>query len=332
LREASDLVSNSIADLRIRELWGTGLNASADMMSLETSRHLWSARTDPRRGTPSVGTYTHILDQWSVIYDQPILLGRRQAGVAIEGALRQTATSNLDHLAVDTHGHTHFAMALAKFCGLDLCPRLAGLDERKLYLLKGTEIPDLLRPIVATTLEPKTMERGWDGFMRVAASVLSGKCPATYAMDWFGSAARGDEVYEAGVCVGKLLLTLYLCDWFTKPDFQRSIGRLLTQGEAVHTLQRAINPRPVSAKAGRTQRELGAISNAMSLLTNIIIAWNTFAFDEVRAAAPSLFPDEHLRHIAPIAHAHINLRGTMTFDLTGLLSEQQPSPRTKLVI
>jgi hypothetical protein len=32
-----------------------------------------------------------VLDQWGILYDQPIVLNRRQAGAAIEGALRLEA-------------------------------------------------------------------------------------------------------------------------------------------------------------------------------------------------------------------------------------------------
>jgi hypothetical protein len=67
----------------VANLWGRGLNASADMMSLEATRYLWSARLDPRRRTFAIGTYAHVLDQWGVLYDQPIVLNRRQAGAAM---------------------------------------------------------------------------------------------------------------------------------------------------------------------------------------------------------------------------------------------------------
>src|SRR3546814_4669201 len=72
----------------------------------------------------------------------PIILNRRQAGPAIEGALRHEQVE-LTRLAVDTHGHTHFAMALAKLVGFDLCPRLAGLSTRKLYLPRGLFATDI---------------------------------------------------------------------------------------------------------------------------------------------------------------------------------------------
>ena len=69
------------------------------------------------------------------------MLNRRQAGAAIEGAMRQQHVE-LEKLAVDTHGFTYFAMALAKLLGFDLCPRLADLGDRKLFVPRGIEVPD----------------------------------------------------------------------------------------------------------------------------------------------------------------------------------------------
>jgi hypothetical protein len=61
------------------------------MMSLEATRHLWNARTDPRWRTYAAGIYTHVLDRWGIVYDQPIALNERQAGVAIEGIERHNS-------------------------------------------------------------------------------------------------------------------------------------------------------------------------------------------------------------------------------------------------
>ncbi|MFP1133225.1 Tn3 family transposase, partial [Asticcacaulis sp. W401b] len=90
LRAANDEVVRFMRQHRVVGLWGPGLYASADMVSLDATRRLWNARLDPRRKGPAIGTYPHILDQWSIFYDQPIVLNRRQAGATIEGALRQT--------------------------------------------------------------------------------------------------------------------------------------------------------------------------------------------------------------------------------------------------
>jgi TnpA family transposase len=151
----------------------------------------------PGGGHYAVGTYAHVLDQWGILYDQPIVLNRRQAGPAIEGALRQQHVERLERVAVDTHGFTHFAMAPAKLVGFDLCPRLAKLKKRKLYLPRGLDIPEVLRPCVAGTVSRRAIARGWEGLLRLGASVKHGWYPATEALDRFGSAAAGDPVYEA---------------------------------------------------------------------------------------------------------------------------------------
>ena len=317
LRLANDAVLGVMREHPVAALWGRGLFASADMMSLEATRYLWSARLDPRRRTYAVGTYAHVLDQWGILYDQPIVLNRRQAGAAIEGALRQRQVARLERVAVDTHGFTHFAMALAKAVGFDLCPRLANLKKRKLYLPRGLDVPAVLQPCVAETVSRRTIARGWEEFLRLAASVKHGWDSAAAALDRYGSAAAGDPVYNAGDGLGRLLRTLYLCDYLSNPAFRLEILDLLNQGEAVHSLQRAIHNRMITAKHGRTMEELGTISGALSLLANIVMAWNTHRIQAMIDASPGDHPDEVMRRLAPIGHKHINMRGILSFDLAG---------------
>ena len=93
---------------------------------------------------------------------------------------------------------------------------------------------------------------------------------------------------------------------------------LLNQGEAVHSLQRAIHNGMITAKQGRTTEELGTISGALTLLANIVMAWNT-----------------QMSRLAPIGHKHINMRGILTFDLARYRSNllrQAPSVAEDLVL
>jgi hypothetical protein len=78
-------------------------------MSLDASRHLWSARVDRKRRRHAVDIYTHVLDQSGIVYDQPLFLSTRQAGAEIEGAVRRSLT-RLERVAVETHGHTDIAI------------------------------------------------------------------------------------------------------------------------------------------------------------------------------------------------------------------------------
>jgi len=109
-------------------------------MSMETTKRVWQARLDPRRNTASIGIYSHVRDRWGIFYAQPFVLNERQAGVAIEGVVRQERIE-ISQLGVDTHGYTNFAMGLARLLGFDLCPRLRELKQRHLYVPRGTAIP-----------------------------------------------------------------------------------------------------------------------------------------------------------------------------------------------
>jgi hypothetical protein len=181
-RAAMDAANKQVLEFmrgyKVTRLWGPGIAASADMMSLDVRRQLWSARTEPRRKSFAVGTYAHVMDQWGIIYNQPIILNRRQAGAAIEGALRQRII-DIDRVAVDTHGFTHFGMAFAKILGFDLCPRLADLKDRKLYVPRRFHVPDALAEIASATVRMAGIHEGWDDLLRLASSVKSGRCSAT---------------------------------------------------------------------------------------------------------------------------------------------------------
>jgi TnpA family transposase len=103
LAEASAAVLGYLRRHPISATWGRSDLASSDMMSLETRQRVWQARLDPRRQTPSVGIYSHVLAGWGIFHAQPIVLNERQVGAAIEGVLRQEQIE-IVQLAVDTHG------------------------------------------------------------------------------------------------------------------------------------------------------------------------------------------------------------------------------------
>ncbi|NML17305.1 Tn3 family transposase [Azohydromonas caseinilytica] len=319
LRRANERVAGYQSSIPLAALWGNGDKASADMLALDASRHLWSARVDPRRRTYAAGIYTHLRDRWGIVYDQPIVLNERQAGVAIEGVEQHNRIEDrlrLSLLAVDTHGYTNVAMAVAKLLGFDLCPRLKDLAERKLYLPRPFNIPEELDRITERRVSLKAIERGWPELLRVAASIRSGRVSAAQMLQRLGSAAQGDPLHRAAEHLGRLLRTVFLCDYLTVVDFRREIHMLLSRGESVHQLQRAVYSGRIAPERGRRPDEMRAISGAHALLTNVVLAWNTARMHEevekLRREGVRI-DDDWLRRIGPANFGHINFRGTMRF-------------------
>lgn len=222
--------------------------------------------------------YTHVRDRWGIVYDQPIVLNERQAGFAIEGIEEHNSAADrilISMLAVDTHGYTNPAMAVAKLLGFALCPRLRDLAERKLYLPRGFNVPEGLEAITVRRVSMAAIARGWDELLRLAASIRSGRVSATLALQRFGSVAQEDPLHRAAEHLGRLLRTVFLCDYIAIEEFRREIHTLLSRGESVHQLQRAAYSGKVAPERGRRRDEMKAISGFHALLTNIVLAWNT---------------------------------------------------------
>ena len=253
------------------------------------------------------------------MYDQPIVLNERQAGVAIEGVEQHNRSQDriqLSLLAVDTHGYTNPAMSIAKLLGFDLCPRLRDLSERKLYLPAKFEVPQSIDLVTVKRVSLKAIRTGWDELLRIVASIRLGRISAELALRYLSSAAKGDPAYEAAENLGRLLRSVFLCDFVTIDDFRREIHTLLSRGESVHLLQRAIYDGKVATDRGRRRDEMRTISGAHALLTNIVIGWNTNRMNETveRLRKDGVkIEDEWIRRMGPVHFGSINFRGTFRF-------------------
>ena len=311
----------------IAATWGRSDLASSDMMSMETTKRVWQARLDPRRNTPSIGIYSHVRDRWGISYAQPFVLNERQAGVAIEGVLRQERMET-SQLAVDTHGYTDFAMSHSRLLGFDLCPRLKELKQRHLFLPRGMAIPPEIAAVCEANVNTDLIEKHWDTLVHLAAAVMSGNASAVAALARFGSAAKGEPVYEAGVQLGRLLRTAFLTDYFVKTPFRQELRRVLNRGEAVNSLKRAIYTGRISAAQAKRPDEMQAVADGLSLLANTVMAWNTMQMQAVVnrwANRRQVIEADIMAKIAPTRLSGINLRGVFRFPVEKYAADLMPS-------
>jgi TnpA family transposase len=327
LSQACNAVLEFMQRQPIAATWGRSDLASSDMMSMETTKRVWQARLDPRRNTPSIGIYSHVRDRWGISYAQPFVLNERQAGVAIEGVLRQERMET-SQLAVDTHGYTDFAMMLARLLGFDLCPRLKELKQRHLFLPRGMAIPAEIAAVCEASVNTDLIEKHWDTLVHLAASVMTGNASAVAALARFGSAAKGEPVYEAGVQLGKLLRTAFLADYFVKTPFRQELRRVLNRGEAVNALKRAIYTGRISPAQAKRPDEMQAVADGLSLLANTVMAWNTMQMQAIVnrwANRRQVIEADIMAKIAPTRLSGINLRGVFRFPVERYAADLMPS-------
>ncbi|MGH8631194.1 MAG: Tn3 family transposase, partial [Burkholderiales bacterium] len=91
---------------------------------------------------------------------------------------------------------------------------------------------------------------------------------------------------------------------------------ILNRGESVHQLQRAVYFGKVAPERGRRRDEMIAISGSHTLLTNLVLAWNTHRMQETverwRSSGQKI-EDAWLARMGPAHFAHVNFRGTFRF-------------------
>ena len=192
-------------------------------------------------------------------------------------------------------------------------------------------IPVEIAAVCEASVDTTLIEAHWDQLVHLAASVQTGHASAVTALARFGAAARGDPIYDAGVQLGKLLRTAFLADYFVNAGFRRELRRVLNRGEAVNALKRAIYTGRVGPAQARRADEMQAVADALSLLANIVMAWNTAQMQAVLdrwANRRQIVPPELTGRIAPTRLEGINLRGVFRFPLERYAGQILPSQTT----
>jgi Tn3 transposase DDE domain len=94
-------------------------------------------------------------------------------------------------------------------------------------------------------------------------------------------------------------------------------------------VQRAIHQGKIPVELTRHRHSMMAVSSALTLLTNAVMAWNTQhmqrALDTIEKLGNQPVLPEHLRSIAPTSLEGINLRGTFDFPIANYVHRLMPS-------
>jgi TnpA family transposase len=162
---------------------------------------------------------------------------------------------------------------------------------------------------------------------------MSGHASAVAALARFVSAAQVDSIYDAGVQLVRLLRTLFLAEYFVKDPFRNELRRVLPRSEAVNALKHAIYTGRISPAQAKRADEMQAVADALSLLANTVMAWNTSQMQAVLdrwSNRRQVIPPELLGKIAPTRLEGINLRGVFRFPVDRYADQILPSRTTAI--
>ncbi|WP_256557709.1 alpha/beta hydrolase family protein, partial [Klebsiella quasipneumoniae] len=113
-----------------------------------------------------------------------------------------------------------------------------------------------------------------------------------------------------------------------KDAFRNELRRVLNRGEAVNALKRAIYTGRISPAQAKRVDEMQAVADALSLMANIVMAWNTSQMQAVLdrwSNRRQVIPPELIGKIAPTRLESINLRGVFRFPVDRYADQILPS-------
>ena len=104
---------------------------------------------------------------------------------------------------------------------------------------------------------------------------------------------------------------------------------MLNRGESVNSLKRSIYVGRVTGYQAKQHDEMQAVADALSLLANLVMAWNTMnmqlVLDRWNTRRSTTVPPELIGRIAPTRTEGINLRGVFSFPIEQYAEQLLPS-------
>ena len=203
--------------------------------------------------------------------------------------------------------------------GYQFSPRLADIGQARFWRIDAQADYGLLDSLARQRIKPHRIENLWDDVLRLGGSLQLGKLSALEAMRVLQRAGQPSSLGKAIGELGRIAKTLYLLNYLDDDTYRRRILTQLNRGESRHDLARTIYHGRKGELWQRYREGQEEQLNALGLVTNVIILWNTLymnqALEHLRTQGWDIRPDDVAR-LSPLGFSHINMLGRYYFELS----------------
>lgn len=325
LRNAIIAVSNSIFKARMDSIWGEGTTSCASDskkfgawdQNLMTEWHI-------RYRGRGVMIYWHVEKNSTCIYSQLKNCSSSEVAAMIEGVLKHCTNMDVDRNYVDTHGQSEVAFAFSHILNFSLMPRFKNINRQKLYLPDNLMKEELanIEPILTRSIDWNLIREQYDQMVKYATALRLGTAETEAIMKRFTRNNLKHPTYKALQEMGKVVKTIFLCDYFMSENLRIEINEGLNVVENWNSANSFI----FYGKSGEIQsnnledQEIAVLS--LHLLQNCLVYVNTLMIQEVlsRKEWQGRLQPEDYRALTPLIYLHINPYGNFELNMDERLS------------
>ena len=306
--------------IAIVQAWGGGEVASADGLRFVVPVKTLNAGPNPKyfnRGR-GITYYNFVSNQFTGFHGLVVPGTLRDSLVVLVGLLEQKTGLRPRELMTDTAGYSDIVFGLFWLLGYQFSPRLADVGEARFWRLDPQADYGVLDGLARQRVKVSLIETLWDDMLRVAGSLKLGKVSALEIMQVLQKGGKPSSLGKAIGELGRIAKTLYLLNYVDDEAYRRRILTQFNRGEGRHSLARAVCHGRKGEIRQRYREGQEDQLNALGLVTNAIILWNTLymdkALEHLRSQGWNINPEDIAR-LSPLGFIHINMLGRYYFEL-----------------
>ena len=324
LRQAISQVVNATLAIKQPHIWGeTATWCASDSKQFGAWNQNLRAQWHKRYRQAGVMVYWHVAKQSLCIYSQLKAPSSSEVASMIEGVLRHCTAMQVDRNYVDTHGQSEVAFAFCHLLGFQLMPRFQNIHQQKLSLPDKDALDHYpnLRYILSDRIDWALIQQQYDEMVKYATALRLGTADTEAILKRFTRPNQQHPTYRALAELGRVIKTIFLCNYLMNEDVRREIQEGLNVVENWNSANDFIyygRHGEVSSNDVDTQ-EVAIL--AMHLLQSCLAYINTLMVQEV-LSEPQWYErmtPADWRGLSPLFYLHINPYGRFDLDLNSRL-------------
>ena len=320
IRDANQIISNAILNIRDKSIWGENGSACA---SDSKQYPVWDqnpmAEYHARYKGWGVMIYWHVEKKSMCFFSQLKKVSSPEPASMINGVLNHCTDLDIRRQYVDSHGQTEIAFAFCNLLGFELAPRIKRIARTKLYIPENgiTNVLGELGDVLTRKIDWAEIEKQYDEMVKYATAMKEGTSDPEIILRRFTRTDVMHPTYKALAELGRALKTIFVCKYLRFPEFRQEIQEGLNVMENWNSATNFVRfGRGGEISTNRLEDQEIAVQ-ALHLLQNCVVYVNTQMYQSVLTEKPwrELLKPEDLRGITPLIYNHINPYGRFHLDL-----------------
>jgi TnpA family transposase len=207
--------------------------------------------------------------------------------------------------------------------------QIADMGDRRFWRIDMSADYGTLNGIASHRIDTDVITRNWDDMLRVVGSLRLGVVKPLELMRILQNDGHPSTLARAIGEIGRIAKSLYMLSYIDDKAYQRRILIQLNKGESRHSLARKVFYGQKGELRQRYQEGQEEQLNALGLVVNAIILWNTLYMDraltDMRQRGMTVLPEDVAR-LSPIGHEHVNVYGKYSFTLAEPIQQRDFHP------